>query len=263
MAGTVFPLTGAISINSIKSKYGSTTVPVSMDDTRRVSTTGGNPKSPGTQSAGICDFISNETIPATPTGTVISLSSFRGTGVRFVDQSNIQDTNYKDDWVGFLADTSSDGFLTGYSSFGVATGGIDFGTPVSKGTMGIDTSTFLEPLRVKLGATQSSNSGGMYLSTDGPDQPYFYMVVTGLHPDKDDIISSTFKNTWYALALREYTSETSGYQRTIYYKYEDAVELNGAGSPAFYGWYWDKDVVSSSDIAATKYYYAYLVQAGF
>lgn len=259
MAGTVFPLTGPISIGSIKTKYGSTNTPVQMNELRRVSTTGGNPKSPGVQSAGISDFISNDTIPASGQ---VSLSNFRGTGVRFVDQSNIQDTDYKDDWIGFRAATSGD--LVGYATFGSGTGSSDFGTPIAKS---FDTSTWLAPLRIEVKTTASNNSGGIFLSNAGPDAPYVYVYVSpASHPDSAEIISTTFKNTWYALALRQYSSETGGYEKTVYYKFEDAVEMDGLGSPAFYGWYWDNSVVTGGilgDIRASRYYYAYLVQAGF
>ncbi len=262
MAGTVFPLTGPISIGSIKTKYGSTTTPVAMNEIYKVSTTGGNPKSPGVQSAGICDFTTNDTIP---TSGQVSLSNFRGTGVRFVDQSNIQDTDYKDDWIGFRASQSGD--LTGYADYGSGTGGSDFGTRISKGAFGADTSTWLAPVRVEVKSTASNNSGGIFRSDDGPDAPYVYVYVSpSSHPDSTDIVSTTFKNTWYALALREYLAETSSYQKTIYYKFEDAVEMNGVGSPALYGWYWDNSVVQGGvlgDIRALRYYYAYLVQAGF
>lgn len=262
MAGTFLPSTGPVSASDIKTQYGSSATPVNLNEFYRVDTTS-IPQSTAT-TAGTCDLNPQDLFGLffIPSSGEISLGDFRGTGARFVDQSDIQDVFYKRDFLAFDAAVKpGDATTIGCVGFGVSTGGTSYGTPVQNSLNG-QYMTFKNPEQIRLTATNFNNSGGIFYTDTGPDAPYIYMFVSpASHPDSSQIISSTFQQTWNGLCLREYNTSDVYQNDRIYLRQSDAVEMNNADD--LYGWYWDNTSVNSSDIEAGKRYYGYLAQAGF
>lgn len=188
---------------------------------------------------------------AIPSAGALSLSDFLGRGTRFSDQTSMGDTVWGVDDIEFVA--GFDGvYLTGYTDYGSGTGTSDFGTPVD---------TTLDGLDISSDATNTS--AGVIISTDGPDQPYFYFFVAPAShalagSGSGQIEGTPFTEDWYAFQLKR---TAGGTNTTEYYLAEDATAM--AGSDNLYGWYWDvNDGVTTSDIVDGDSYRLRKIEAG-